>query len=364
MRAVAQHPEASAPNSIPFTPTDGRENMKALVQEIPVPQLGENDILVKVAYAAQNPTDYKHSQCMAPPKALIGCDFSGTVVSLGEGLRNSSIKVGDKVAGAVHGGLYQNKGSYAEYLKVQSDLVFKVPGSMSLEKAATFGVPWLTAGQILALNQGKKLPPAKVGDEWILIYGGSTSVGLFALQLAKAMGYKVVSTASPHSFDLVKEYGADEVVDYKDGPAASKKIKEITGGGVNLGIDCISEGGSFKICLDAFKDGPGQLNLVLPPSEEATKIREDIKMPFTLMYTLFGKDFNMTPMGGDSTTPAPKEDWDFGIEFAGKTAELIEKYGIKPLPTRVRGGLEDVTKGWEDQEAGKVSGVKLVYKIE
>lgn len=123
----------------------------------------------------------------------------------------------------------------------------------------------------------------------ILIYGGSTSVGLFALQLAKAMGYKVVSTASPHSFDLVKQYGADEVVNYKQGPEASKKIKEITGGGVKLGLDCISEGGSFKICLDAFKEGPGQLNLVLPPDEEATKIREDVKMPFTLMYTLFGK---------------------------------------------------------------------------
>lgn len=67
----------------------------------------------------------------------------------------------------------------------------------------------------------------------------------------------------------------------------------------------------------------------------------------------------MTPMGGDSTTPAPKEDHDFGIEFAGKTAELIEKYGIKPLPTRVRGGLEDVTKGWEDQEVSTLTPTAL-----
>jgi NADPH:quinone reductase-like Zn-dependent oxidoreductase len=121
-----------------------------------------------------------------------------------------------------------------------------------------------------------------------LIYGGSTSVGLFALQLAKAMGYKVVTTASPHSFDLVKQYGADEVVDYHDGKAASEKIKEITGGGVKLGLDCIAEGGSFDICLDAFKAGEGQLNLVLPASPEIEKKRPDIKKPFTLMYSLLG----------------------------------------------------------------------------
>lgn len=53
MRAVAQHAEASAPNSVPFGPSDGLSNMKALVQDVPVPQLGDNDILVKVAFAAQ-----------------------------------------------------------------------------------------------------------------------------------------------------------------------------------------------------------------------------------------------------------------------------------------------------------------------
>jgi NADPH:quinone reductase-like Zn-dependent oxidoreductase len=51
-----------------------------------------------------------------------------------------------------------------------------------------------------------------------LVYGGSTAVGMFAVQLAKLAGYKVVATASPKNFDLVKSYGADEVVDVSGGP--------------------------------------------------------------------------------------------------------------------------------------------------
>jgi NADPH:quinone reductase-like Zn-dependent oxidoreductase len=100
----------------------------------------------------QNPTDYKHSYYMAPPKALIGCDFSGTVVKLGSGTKNTNVKVGDKVAGCVHGGLFNDKGSYAEYLKVQSDLVIKVPERLKLEEAATFGVPWVTAAQVCLIS--------------------------------------------------------------------------------------------------------------------------------------------------------------------------------------------------------------------
>ena len=103
------------------------------------------------------------------------------------------------------------------------------------------------------------------------------------------MGYKVVTTASPHSFDLVKQYGADEVVDYHDSKAASEQIKKITGGGVDRGLDCMSEGTSFEICLNAFKEGKDQqLNLILPPSGNAEEIRKDIKKPFTLMYSLLG----------------------------------------------------------------------------
>lgn len=68
--------------------------------------------------------------------------------------------------------------------------------------------------QVLYRRQKHELPPAKIsGDHWYLVYGGSTAVGMFAVQLAKLAGYKVIATASEKNFDLVKSYGADEVVD-------------------------------------------------------------------------------------------------------------------------------------------------------
>lgn len=55
-------------------------------------------------------------------------------------------------------------------------------------------------------------------------------------------------------------------------------------------------------------------------------------------------------MGKETIIPAPKEDRDFGVEFLSRTPELIEKYGVKALPIKVRGGLDDVTQGWKKQE--------------
>lgn len=122
----------------------------------------------------------------------------------------------------------------------------------------------------------------------ILIYGGSSSVGLYALQLAKLMGYKTITTCSPHNNDLVKSYGADEIVDYAN-PAAHLKIKEITGGGVDVAMDCISDAKTQAFCVDCFGDKGGQLNLTLQADPEVEKKRTDVKLVFTLLYTLFGK---------------------------------------------------------------------------
>jgi NADPH:quinone reductase-like Zn-dependent oxidoreductase len=84
---------------------------------------------------------------MSPPGAIIGCDFSGTVVKLGPNPK-VSLRVGDRVAGCVHGGLFEDKGSYAQYLRAQSDLVFKVPEGLGMAEAATYGVAWVTACQV------------------------------------------------------------------------------------------------------------------------------------------------------------------------------------------------------------------------
>lgn len=121
------------------------------------------------------------------------------------------------------------------------------------------------------------------------MYGGSTSVGLFTIQVAKMYGYKVISTSSPHNANLVRSYGADHVVDYHDAEKCISEIKEITGGGVSIGLDAVSTSDSFKISLGAFKQGGGVLSCVIWPSEEDKALRSDVEIKMVVMYTTFGR---------------------------------------------------------------------------
>ena len=105
------------------------------------------------------------------------------------------------------------------------------------------------------------------------------------------MGFRVIAICSPHAYDLVTSYGADHTLDYHHGVSVGDEVKQISGGGVVRGLDTISEDDSFAIALSGFKEGASdaQLNVILPPSKEATEIRKDVKVVFTLMYTLFGR---------------------------------------------------------------------------
>jgi len=89
----------------------------------------------------------------------------------------------------------------------------------------------------------------------------------------------------------VKSLGATEVLDYSDPQKCSEEIKRISGGGVSIGLDTISEGKSWEISLNAFKGEGGRLNGILPPSEEVKEMGEEKKVEVsnTLMYTLFGR---------------------------------------------------------------------------
>jgi len=340
---------------------------RAEVKDHPVPKLDKNEILVKVAYVSQNPTDWKHSAYLSPPNVIIGCDYSGVVVALGDDLANSSWKVGDHVAGMVHGGKFTDKGSFAEYLRVQSDLLWKVPssGSVGLREAPTYGVGFTTAAQVLYTRLGLPYPPQKADNsEWILIYGGSTSVGLFAIQLAKLAGFKVITTASPRNFDLVKQYGADEVVDYHDASSAIESIKKLTNGSIAKALDTISEGESFRISLESFAEsGKRKYNMLLPISEDAKKIADakGIETETTLAYTLQGNAFEFMP---GQTVPAIPSDREFYVKLNKDTPDFVQQYNIRPNPiTDMDGGLDGLTQGFELLKSGKVSASKLVYKI-
>ncbi|GJE87536.1 zinc-binding alcohol dehydrogenase family protein [Phanerochaete sordida] len=334
----------------------------AKIEEIPVPEIDDTEVLVKVVALAQNPTDWKHIKGITNPGTICGCDWSGYVVKTGR--KVSSPAVGDHVAGFVHGGTYKDRGAFAEYVKATGDLCWKVPeGMISHEEAATMGCSFWTAVQALFHPDrlGLVEPPNKVDkEEWVLVYGGSGSVGMFAIQLAHIAGYKVVATASPRNHELCKSLGADAVIDYKD-PSAIEKIKEVSHNSIRAGLDAISEAETQKFCVQAFGAQGGKLVTILGAPQEVQRMRADVKVQSTLIYTSLGRSFIFA---GNTPFPASEEDRGHMAQFLKKVPELVKSGQIKPNPTMFfDGGLEGINAGLQHMMEGKHSGQKIVYRL-
>jgi len=246
-------------------------------------------------------------------------------------------------------------GAFAEHITAKGDLQIKLADNVSFEEGATLGVGITTVGQALYSSLGLPLPPATVQEPTtLLIYGGSTATGTLAIQYAKLSGLTVVVTASPRNFDFLKSLGADHVFDYKD-PGCGAKIRAATDDKLKLAFDTISEHGSWDVCCAALSSEGGHYTALLPVKDFP---RSDVKNTTTLAYTALGEKFN-------EQLPAIPPHFAFGVKWWRLSEGLINDGKIKTHPIEVRdGGLDGIPKGLEDVKNGKVSGVKLVYKVE
>ncbi|KAJ5240801.1 Polyketide synthase enoylreductase [Penicillium citrinum] len=297
-----------------------------------LPKLRDDYILVRVVSVGLNPTDWKHVKFLAGPGALVGCDYAGIVEEVGSAV-TKEFKKGDRVCGITHGSNDSNHedGCFAEYIVAKAHGQWKIPPNLTFEEAATLGVGIVTVGQ--ALYQALKLSPPQAepipNGIPLLIYGGSSATGTLAIQFAKLSGYMVITTCSPHNFDLVRGLGADSVYDYKHSEAAAQ-IRQATG---------------------------DQLKLTLDWSR--TK-RENIVDSGTLGYTAVGEAFRKF---GREFPPMP-EDAAHIATFITLIEPLLAQGKIKTHPIKVgKGGLYGVLEGLKLLEEGKVSGEKLVYNI-
>jgi NADPH:quinone reductase-like Zn-dependent oxidoreductase len=327
---------------------------------VPVPEIKNYEILVRVRCVALNPTDFKHIDILSPRGAIIGCDYSGTVAKIGTEAPGNWT-VGDRVAGWTHGGLYTDRGSFAEYLKIPGDLAWKVPPSVSDEQATTFGVSAVTA--MLALNVRLGVPwidafPVKErSDTPLLIYSGSTAVGLYAIQLSKLAGLKVVTTASPKSHDLVKEYGADDVFDYRSPTAVEDIIQAYPN--IDRAMDCFSEGGSTEFCARVVHKSRGWVTTLLDSGK--TEI-DGVKVDFLLAYTVFNEEFQWLPPMGPRFSKVPSDN-EALRRFYGALPEISKQ--LKPPPLKqLDGGLGNLSAGLDLLRQGRVSGTKLVARLD
>jgi NADPH:quinone reductase-like Zn-dependent oxidoreductase len=309
----------------------------------------------------KQPTDHKHIDLLGKPGSILGCDYAGTVHRVGAQAKGDW-RVGDRIAGVVHGGIYPDRGSFAEYLKIDGDLAWKIPKNVSDETASTFGVSATTAMQALQLVLKFPWPDTQHSESstrgTILIYSGATSASIFAIQLAKIAGYEVVTTCSPRSNDLVKGYGADAVYDYRD-PKALEAIFAAYPR-LSLAFDGFSEGESNKFCCQAVAQNKGTVVSLNPMAKSTSK---EVTLHSILMYTLFGREFGLLQPIGPKFA-ASLEDRAGLAKFYALLPGLIESGSLKPPPIQEQGtGFDKIAPGLDLLRQGKVPGRKLVVRL-
>lgn len=190
--------------------TGGPEVFK--LAELPTPEPGAGEVLIKIAYAGVNPADWKNREGMLEQYRpyyfpyIIGFDAAGLVAAVGEGV--TEFAVGDRVFTPTNHG-QGGQGSYAEYTVANVDRVALIPAGMRFDQAAALPVAALTAWQALFAKADLQ------SGQTAMIHGGSGGLGSFAVQFARWKGAKVVATCSTPNVDYLKSLGVDHVIDYK-----------------------------------------------------------------------------------------------------------------------------------------------------
>jgi len=176
------------------------------VGDLPDPSPAAGQIVVDTVAASINAADWKvrageYKQANFP--LILGRDFSGTVSALGAGV--TDLRIGDAVFGVLETG---RDGTYCEKIAIGGAIVAKKPAALSHVDAAAIALTGLTA--VCAIEDCLKLK----SGETILVQGGAGGVASFAIQLAKHLGARVITTASAANAAYLRGLGADEVIDY------------------------------------------------------------------------------------------------------------------------------------------------------
>jgi NADPH:quinone reductase-like Zn-dependent oxidoreductase len=231
------------------------------LDDVPRPEPGRGEVLVRVVAASVNPIDWKLREGLLRELALPfipGGDFSGRVAALGAGV--GDLPKGTEVYGCIPGSM----GADAEYVVCPRSALARKPRSLDHVQAASVPIAAMTAWQ--ALFDHGKLAANELLEETptVLILGASGGVGWFAVQLAKQAFAYVYGTASPSNVDRVLQLGADAAIDHH------KYRFEDVATDVNLCIDLV--GGELqRRAFQVVRRGGALVSTVQPPSEELAR---------------------------------------------------------------------------------------------
>lgn len=200
-----------------------------IIKEVPIAKPKFKEVLVKVLATSINPLDYQirrgdYKNELSLP-VITGHDVSGVIVELGQGVKN--FKVGDEIYYSPE--IFNGPGSYAQYHYASESIIALKPKNISHLEAATLPLAAGTAWEMLVTRAQLKI------NQTILIHGGAGGVGIPTIQIAKAMGATVFTTARDVHHDFLLDLGADYVIDYTKENYIDR-INELTN---NQGVDVI-----------------------------------------------------------------------------------------------------------------------------
>ncbi|OKL58467.1 Zinc-binding alcohol dehydrogenase domain-containing protein cipB [Talaromyces atroroseus] len=319
------------------------------VKEAPLPEPKENEILVKNHAVGINPVDGGVQKLAFLPityPGILGNEVAGEVVAVGPNV--TRFKAGDRVAGHALTILTMNsdEGGFQEYTILKTNLTFEILDNISFEDAVVLPLCLSTAACGLFIDLKLPLPtvPAQPFDgKTLLVWGGASCVGSNAIQLARAAGYEVITTASPKNFEYVQTLGASQAFDYNSTTVKDDIVNALKGRQLAGILDCIGFAAT-PICLDIAQAAEGFKFVA------TTKARFPTPPEGVQIKHIRGDDLYARPLG-----KAIYEDF---LPAALKAGSYI----TAPKPTVIGKGLEHVQAGIDLVGKG-VSATKVVVTL-
>lgn len=321
------------------------DGCELVIKDVPVPEVGDNEVLVNIKAAGVNPLDNMivrgEVKLIVPYRfpLIMGNEFAGVVEKAGG--KVTEFKKGDRVYARMP---LDKIGAFAEYASVKADALAKIPDYLSFEEAASVPLTALTAWQayeLMNVQKGGKL----------FISGSTGSVGAMAIPIAKSLGLTVITNGSGDNEERVRALGADQFIDYR-----KENYADIVSG-VDYVLDTLGDKeleNEFKI----LKDGGSLVSLRgLPNGEFAKRMRMPLYKRAAFMIA--GKKYDKL---------AAKRGQRYHFIFVHEDGEGLKKiseiFSDKKVQTSVDEifSLDDINKAMKKVASGRSKG-KTIIKI-
>ena len=267
-----------------------------VVREAPSVPHGPDDVTIKVRAFALNPVDVMMAGAGFAIKHwphILGCDAAGVVEGVGANVKH--LKPGDRVFGmsakttkdletnAMEMVADAGAGGFQLYAVLTAIHVGRLPENVSFEGGSVLPLGILTASSGLYFPQclGLAFPSknAEPRDEYVLVWGGASSVGTCGVQLARSSGYKVVTTCSAKNAYYCKDIGAEETFDYHSDSVVSDVVQYLKGKKFAGVFDAISKDGTVEKCIEIARNTTGSKKIItVIPGLEKEKYPDDVEV--------------------------------------------------------------------------------------